>query len=252
MNGIVKTVDKAVHMFSASMQISLLANRTAWVHIGHTRSQWSTRRMVVYTSTRSMQCSYLFPFCTENCLDRHVEEDPNRVALIWEKDEPHQHENITYKYVQVWNRWVSVVNCKKSKPMDWACCMYISGHSKVDILKKHADRHVWWSFPDVFLVLERTYDLSELWDSPRIYHTNLSCTYHPTCSIGVPIKLSLRHQETSICNLYPDPTLSLSGLGTRPWLSFHHLTLKGQLFACGFLFCIPTSIVGCRVKVWVL
>lgn len=101
MNGIVKTVDKAVHMFLASMQYSLLANRTAWVHIGHTRSQWSTRRMVVYMSTRSMQCSYLFPLCTENCLDRHVEEDPNRVALIWEKDEPHQHENITYKYVQV-------------------------------------------------------------------------------------------------------------------------------------------------------
>jgi len=35
----------------------------------------------------------------ENCLDRHVEDDPDRVALIWEKDEPNQHENITYKYV---------------------------------------------------------------------------------------------------------------------------------------------------------
>ena len=35
----------------------------------------------------------------ENCLDRHVEDDPDRVALIWEKDEPNQHENITYKCV---------------------------------------------------------------------------------------------------------------------------------------------------------
>ena len=35
---------------------------------------------------------------TENCLDRHAEEDPNRVALIWEKDEPNQQEKVTYRY----------------------------------------------------------------------------------------------------------------------------------------------------------
>ena len=34
----------------------------------------------------------------DNCLDRHVEQSPDRVALIWEKDEPQQHEKITYKY----------------------------------------------------------------------------------------------------------------------------------------------------------
>lgn len=35
---------------------------------------------------------------TDNCLDKHVEQDPHKVALIWEKDEAGQHENITYKY----------------------------------------------------------------------------------------------------------------------------------------------------------
>ena len=35
---------------------------------------------------------------TENCLDRHAEKDPSRVALIWEKDEPNQQEKVTYRY----------------------------------------------------------------------------------------------------------------------------------------------------------
>ncbi|XP_030854852.1 acetyl-coenzyme A synthetase 2-like, mitochondrial [Strongylocentrotus purpuratus] len=32
-----------------------------------------------------------------NCIDRHKEASPDRVALIWEKDEPNQEERITYK-----------------------------------------------------------------------------------------------------------------------------------------------------------
>ena len=35
----------------------------------------------------------------DNCVDRHAEASPDRVALIWEKDEPNQHEHITYRYV---------------------------------------------------------------------------------------------------------------------------------------------------------
>ena len=34
--------------------------------------------------------------CVVNCLDRHAEVDPDRPALIWEKDEPGQHETVTY------------------------------------------------------------------------------------------------------------------------------------------------------------
>lgn len=33
----------------------------------------------------------------ENCLDRHVHKNPDSVALIWEKDEPGKHENVTYR-----------------------------------------------------------------------------------------------------------------------------------------------------------
>ncbi|XP_032087243.1 acetyl-coenzyme A synthetase 2-like, mitochondrial isoform X1 [Thamnophis elegans] len=32
-----------------------------------------------------------------NCLDRHVHKNPNKVALIWEKDEPGQEDQITYR-----------------------------------------------------------------------------------------------------------------------------------------------------------
>ncbi|CAH1793084.1 unnamed protein product [Owenia fusiformis] len=32
-----------------------------------------------------------------NCVDRHMREDPNRVALLWEKDEPGCHQAVTYK-----------------------------------------------------------------------------------------------------------------------------------------------------------
>ena len=35
----------------------------------------------------------------ENCLDRHVEENADRPAFIWEKDEPGTHEVVTYGYV---------------------------------------------------------------------------------------------------------------------------------------------------------
>ena len=80
-----------------------------------------------------------FPLCAENCLDRHVEEDPNRVALIWEKDEPRQHENITYKYETDEYPSFFCFLFIFFKAYDWACMLDISGHSKIDILKKHAD-----------------------------------------------------------------------------------------------------------------
>ncbi len=31
-----------------------------------------------------------------NCVDRHAENDPDRVALLWERDEPGQHVKVTY------------------------------------------------------------------------------------------------------------------------------------------------------------
>ena len=34
---------------------------------------------------------------TVNCVDRHARKHPDRVALIWEKDEPGEEERVTYK-----------------------------------------------------------------------------------------------------------------------------------------------------------
>jgi acetyl-CoA synthetase len=36
-------------------------------------------------------------FFSVNCVDRHVQANPEKIALIWEKDEPGQQEYITYK-----------------------------------------------------------------------------------------------------------------------------------------------------------
>ena len=33
---------------------------------------------------------------SENCIDRHAAKNPDKVALIWEKDEPGTEERITY------------------------------------------------------------------------------------------------------------------------------------------------------------
>jgi len=35
-----------------------------------------------------------------NCLDRHVARDPSTVAIVWEKNEPGEQEEVSYKYVQ--------------------------------------------------------------------------------------------------------------------------------------------------------
>ena len=34
---------------------------------------------------------------TENCVDRHAEDHPERVAIIWERDEPGDTQFTTYK-----------------------------------------------------------------------------------------------------------------------------------------------------------
>lgn len=41
-------------------------------------------------------------FLSVNCLDRHVEKSPNRVALIWERDEPGTAVHVTYRYGTFW------------------------------------------------------------------------------------------------------------------------------------------------------
>ena len=38
---------------------------------------------------------------TVNCLDRHVVKNPSAVAIIWEKNEPGEQEEVSYKYVRL-------------------------------------------------------------------------------------------------------------------------------------------------------
>uniref|UniRef100_A0A1X7SY94 acetate--CoA ligase n=1 Tax=Amphimedon queenslandica TaxID=400682 RepID=A0A1X7SY94_AMPQE len=50
---------------------------------------------------------------TVNCLDRHARDNPDRVAVLWEKDEPKQHEPVTYK--QLLDMTCQVANVLKSQ-----------------------------------------------------------------------------------------------------------------------------------------
>ena len=41
---------------------------------------------------------YYYFIILENCLDRHAEKDPNKIALIWERDEPGKTLHVSYRY----------------------------------------------------------------------------------------------------------------------------------------------------------
>lgn len=55
---------------------------------------------MVSTFNQQATCFVFFTICffAVNCLDRHVQHIPDKVALIWEKDEPGTEEKITYRY----------------------------------------------------------------------------------------------------------------------------------------------------------
>ena len=53
--------------------------------------------------------SYMFIVITVNCLDRHVSRDPSVVAIIWEKNNPGEQEEVSYKYV-CYNGTVEILN----------------------------------------------------------------------------------------------------------------------------------------------
>ena len=55
-----------------------------------------------------------------NCLDRHVATNPSTVAIIWEKNEPGEQEEITYKYVRHFNAF-----CYSIYMMDVQKGMYV-------------------------------------------------------------------------------------------------------------------------------
>nr|XP_006822135.1 PREDICTED: acetyl-coenzyme A synthetase 2-like, mitochondrial-like [Saccoglossus kowalevskii] len=47
---------------------------------------------------------------TVNCVDRHKDRTPDKIALIWEKDEPNMHETLTYKELyELMNQFANVL-----------------------------------------------------------------------------------------------------------------------------------------------
>lgn len=59
---------------------------------------------------------------SENCLDRHAHSDPERVALIWERDEPGSQENMTYsELLKLTCRLANVLKNAEVKKGDRVC-----------------------------------------------------------------------------------------------------------------------------------
>ena len=57
-----------------------------------------------------------------NCLDRHVEDNADKPAFIWEKDEPGTHEVITYGLASNLSFYV---HCTAEYPEIIMYCMYM-------------------------------------------------------------------------------------------------------------------------------
>ena len=53
-----------------------------------------TKCWLVLQARLRIQCLF---FPAVNCVDRHMKADPDRCALIWEKDEPGDVERVTYR-----------------------------------------------------------------------------------------------------------------------------------------------------------
>ncbi|XP_041469500.1 acetyl-coenzyme A synthetase 2-like, mitochondrial isoform X2 [Lytechinus variegatus] len=82
-------------------KFSLNEPETFWGTLARTRLQWYRKFDEVMDC--NLQEGKIAWFqggkinVSVNCIDRHKEAAPDRVALIWEKDEPNQAEKITYK-----------------------------------------------------------------------------------------------------------------------------------------------------------
>ena len=71
---------------------------------------------------------------SDNCLDRHAEKNPDKPALIWEKDQPGTQEVVTYRYPQN----IIILLC--------SVCMYVCVHVCVLLcVRSLLFRHGWVS-----------------------------------------------------------------------------------------------------------
>ncbi|KAF7251958.1 Acetyl-coenzyme A synthetase 2-like, mitochondrial [Varanus komodoensis] len=82
-------------------QVSVEQTDAFWGALGRSRLTWSNPFHSVHNC--NLQQGHVSWFLggklnvSVNCLDRHVHKGPNKVALIWEKDEPGQEDRITYR-----------------------------------------------------------------------------------------------------------------------------------------------------------
>ncbi|XP_047133685.1 acetyl-coenzyme A synthetase 2-like, mitochondrial isoform X1 [Hydra vulgaris] len=97
---VVTSLSQVSEHHSDLYELSLNDPTKFWGEIGRKKLQWINEFHTVTDSDISVGKHGWFLGgkinISENCLDRHVKEDPNRVALIWERDEPGTHVKVTY------------------------------------------------------------------------------------------------------------------------------------------------------------
>lgn len=82
-------------------ELSLRDPEFFWGQLGASRLKWMTNFHTVKNCDIAAGKHEWFVGgqlnVSDNCLDRHVEEDPNKIALIWEKDEPGHSVHVSYR-----------------------------------------------------------------------------------------------------------------------------------------------------------
>nr|XP_053652608.1 acetyl-coenzyme A synthetase 2-like, mitochondrial [Cherax quadricarinatus] len=75
-----------------------------WGRLARSRLEWQKEFQVVRDHDMEKSAFRWFPDgqlnVSVNCVDRHARQHPDRVALLWEKDEPGQEERVTYRELQ--------------------------------------------------------------------------------------------------------------------------------------------------------
>eukprot|EP00794_Sanderia_malayensis_P020268 gene20268-22254_t len=99
-----KPVPELAHVSANHQELYELSIRDPdffWGQLGASRLKWMNNFHTVQNSNMKEGKHEWFLGgqlnVSENCLDRHVKEDPNKIALIWEKDEPKHSMHISYR-----------------------------------------------------------------------------------------------------------------------------------------------------------
>nr|QAB45083.1 fatty acid transport protein-like protein x1 [Eriocheir sinensis] len=93
-----------LHTHESIYQFSLDHPEEFWGQLARSRLEWQREFQTVTAHEPEKAIFRWFPDgqlnVSVNCVDRHARQDPDRVALLWEKDEPGQEERVTYRQLQ--------------------------------------------------------------------------------------------------------------------------------------------------------